>query len=187
MRGLRLVLSPAEAGAASTEINRQLLEHPSYRAATRLASYIAIGGETDTRPLIDHAWRAGKQIYLPVIGDHYSLMFAPYSPDIPMINNRYHIPEPAHSSADLLHASDLDIVITPLLAFDSDCRRLGSGAGYYDRAFAKIRGGRPLKIGVAYDFQRVERIDAQPWDIPMDLIITEKKLYTHPVTAGKSE
>jgi 5-formyltetrahydrofolate cyclo-ligase len=187
MRHLRNSIEGADAAAAAAEIARKLAVIPAFINATRLAAYIAVNGETDTTPLIRQARDANKQPYLPVVGDNYRLLFAPYSSDATMLQNRYHIPEPAHTTAKLLHASDLDIVCVPLLAFDSDCRRLGSGAGYYDRALAHTTPRQPLKIGVAYDFQRVDCLTAQAWDIPMDIIITEKTIYTRPETTGGSE
>jgi len=74
----------------------------------------------------------------------------------------------------------LDIALVPLVAFDDYGRRLGMGGGYYDRTFAYLRHRehwrRPKLIGVAFEFQRVAELPAQPWDVPLDGIITEKGL-----------
>ena len=76
---------------------------------------------------------------------------------------------------------DLDIVFTPLVAFDTAGNRVGMGAGFYDRSFAfrkhRRNWRRPLLIGVAYDFQRVPHIPARTWDVPVDLVVTDKKTY----------
>ena len=63
----------------------------------------------------------------------------------------------------------------PVLGFDQWGTRLGMGAGYYDRTLATSRSA--LLVGVAYEFQRLDYIEAQPWDVPLSLIITENTIY----------
>ena len=81
----------------------------------------------------------------------------------------------------MIAARNLDLVIVPLLGFDQDCNRIGMGGGYYDRSFAFRRRfkhvKRPYLLGVAHEAQRVERIKAQPWDVSLDAVVTEKNLY----------
>src|SRR5690606_24554150 len=72
----------------------------------------------------------------------------------------------------------LDVIFVPLVAFDSRGTRLGMGAGYYDRALAfrllrkHWRGPKP--IGLAYDYQRLPRIEPAPHDVPLDAVVTER-------------
>jgi 5-formyltetrahydrofolate cyclo-ligase len=74
----------------------------------------------------------------------------------------------------------IDLVILPLVAFDDACQRMGMGAGYYDRTFAwKLQPHRwrgPRLVGYAHALQQVPAVDAKPWDVPMDAVITEKAL-----------
>ena len=90
-------------------------------------------------------------------------------------------PEPRICADRLIAARNLDLVIVPLLGFDSDCNRIGMGGGYYDRSFAFTRRYRHIKgpylLGLAHESQRVEQLDAQPWDIALDAVITEQNLY----------
>ena len=78
-------------------------------------------------------------------------------------------------------ARQLDVVIAPLVAFDESLNRLGMGGGYYDRTFAFRKRARvlrrPVLIGVAYSFQRVDRLQPENWDVPLDVVITEKESY----------
>jgi 5-formyltetrahydrofolate cyclo-ligase len=75
----------------------------------------------------------------------------------------------------------LDLVLTPLVAFDAQGHRLGMGGGFYDRSFAYLlrhsRWLRPRLIGLAYDFQRQTRLPHQPWDVPLHAIATDHRLY----------
>ena len=63
----------------------------------------------------------------------------------------------------------------PLVAFDADCTRIGMGAGYYDRTLENKK--RCFLIGVAHQFQYVDYIEPQPWDVPLDAVITNKNIY----------
>lgn len=75
----------------------------------------------------------------------------------------------------------LDVILLPLVAVDARGWRLGSGAGFYDRSLAHLRYGRrwrrPRLIGVAYEFQRVAQLEPQPWDVPLDAVVTERGFY----------
>ena len=97
------------------------------------------------------------------------------------IRNRYGIPEPDRPIRQRIRAASLDLIVAPLVAFDIYGNRLGMGGGFYDRtlAFLKRRGSwrKPVVVGVAYEFQKVQRLTAQPWDVPMHAIATDRALY----------
>jgi 5-formyltetrahydrofolate cyclo-ligase len=110
------------------------------------------------------------------------MTFVPLRP--PYRKNRYGISEPRRI-AGALGARWMDLIIVPLTAFDATGTRLGSGAGYYDRALAHLalrkEWRRPQVVGFAYDFQRVEALERRHWDIPMRLVVTEQRVYrVHP-------
>src|SRR5690606_28904822 len=90
-------------------------------------------------------------------------------------SNRFGIPEP--HGARTLGARWLDLVFTPLVAFDAHGMRLGMGAGFYDRAFAFRRWRTvwrgPRLVGLAYSFQQAARIEAAPHDVLLDAVVTE--------------
>jgi 5-formyltetrahydrofolate cyclo-ligase len=95
--------------------------------------------------------------------------------------NRYGIAEPQLRTAPRIAARHLDLVLVPLVAVDARGTRLGTGAGFYDRYLHHLRAGRrwrrPKLIGLGYEFQRVERLAAGAWDVPLDALLTEKDLY----------
>lgn len=171
-------MGDVEAKAAAAKVTSCLLATTVYKQATRLAAYVASNNELDPQPLINEAWVTGKQVYLPVICPDNSLSFAPYHIDSALQKNRYGIPEPVYPADECLSAAELDLILVPLVAFDANCERIGMGAGYYDRTLAGLHSGKPVKAGLAYEFQRVGLIHARPWDIPMDLIVTEHRLYS---------
>ena len=81
----------------------------------------------------------------------------------------------------------LDLVLMPLVAFDKAGNRLGMGKGYYDRSLKILNHRkawrRPRLTGIAYEFQRVDKIDNEPWDIPLQFALTDKQARTDLRTA----
>ena len=147
------------------------------RTAHRLAAFIAADAELDPGPMIALARARGRAVYLPTLRPppHRTLAFVRAEAGAELRPNRYGIPEP--SGGPEVDPRFLDLVLVPVVGFDGAGNRLGMGAGYYDRTFA-FRGARrewrgPRLIGVAYDCQEVDAIDARDWDVPLDGIVTE--------------
>lgn len=178
LRSERAALSTRERAAASRAATAHLLRTPSFLRARRIAVYHASGNELDPTPVVTAARSLGKHCYLPVLHPflHGKLVFAPWRADTAMQPNRFGIPEPAGRERRL-PTRRLDLVIVPLLGFDRRGVRLGMGGGYYDRTFAfrqRFAGWRkPLLVGFAYAFQRVERLPNKPWDVRLDAVVTE--------------
>ena len=102
--------------------------------------------------------------------------FAPLSKDSEFELNKYSIPEPVHSTHELINGESLDLVLVPLLGFDRKGNRLGMGGGYYDRSFAfknTSNTRKPILMGFAYAFQEVKKLVAENWDVKLDYIATE--------------
>lgn len=117
----------------------------------------------------------GKSTYLPVIRST-SLEFRRYGKGDRLHKNRFGIPEPL-ACQPTLKAAELDLILVPLVGFDSRGNRLGMGAGFYDRCFRHSRA-RPWRIGVAHELQKVARIPQDPWDKPMQAVLTDCRSYT---------
>lgn len=170
-------LSREEITGASRSIVERFQSTSAFRNARSIAAYVAVNGEVDPALLLDQARLAGKTTYLPVLTEKGSLRFGPCGPHTRFTPNRYSIPEPMARPGELLGADQIDVIAVPVVVFDARGNRLGMGAGYYDRALAGTAANRPLRVGLAYEFQRAEALSPEPWDIPMDLIITERALY----------
>jgi 5-formyltetrahydrofolate cyclo-ligase len=175
----RRALSPRERIAAAQGLRHSLEQLPEYHTDQRVAGYWAIDGELPLNLAIPPLAARGQQFLLPVLGEGRRLRFAPWSAGEDVRPNRYGIPEPAEPR-EWLEPFQLDLVLVPLLAFDRQGQRLGYGGGFYDRSFAflkeQARPTEPLLVGVAYAFQELEQIEAEPWDVPLDLIATDREL-----------
>ena len=160
-----------------------LARSPLIAKAHRVALFISNDGEMSAESLMALRHFHDKQFYLPVIvgkSKHHQLRFARYTRGQPLVRNRYGIPEPPKAGAQWLPARSLDLVLVPLVAFDDCGQRLGMGGGFYDRTFAFLKHRRwwkkPRLIGLAYEFQRRERLPADPWDVPLTGVATESSL-----------
>jgi 5-formyltetrahydrofolate cyclo-ligase len=162
------------ATASNQVCNRIRLLEP-YRQAKKIALYFAVNGEIDLSALWDSSPLQGKYCYFPVLNEHQTLSFLPAFPSTPFKKNSFGIPEPDVSRDLAIPVKELDLIILPLLAFDMRCTRLGMGAGYYDRTLQN-KEHRQL-FGVAFQFQLIDFIAPQPWDIPLDAVITQKAIY----------
>jgi 5-formyltetrahydrofolate cyclo-ligase len=150
----------------------------SYAAAHRVGVYFAIDGEVDLQKVIEHARRHGKAVYVPVLAGN-GLRFVELRRNARLGPNRYGIPEPKRGR--MLALGKLDLVLTPLVAFDGHGTRLGMGKGYYDRSFAFLlrrrRWIKPRLIGIGFEFQRVAALATHPWDVRLRAAVTEMATY----------
>jgi 5-formyltetrahydrofolate cyclo-ligase len=183
LRARRNALTPAEQAQAAERLARRVAATRQFRAARRVALYLPNDGEIDPRPLMGRLWAHARHCYLPILSRlrHDRLWFAEVRPDTPLALNRYGIPEPRIPARAWLRAQELDLILLPLVGFDERGNRLGMGAGFYDRSLAflrhRSRWRRPQLLGVAHDGQRVEALAPEPWDVPLDGVITDRGEY----------
>ncbi len=161
--------------SVSDQICMQVRKLDQYRYAKRIALYKAANGEVDLSSLWRSAPTQGKYCFFPALNEDKTLSFLPATPASFFQKNRYDIEEPVVDRELAVSPEHLDLIFVPLVAVDPQGTRLGMGAGYYDRSFADRR--LPLLIGVAYEFQRLTFIEAHPWDISLNVVITEQGIY----------
>jgi 5-formyltetrahydrofolate cyclo-ligase len=184
LRQKRRALSPRDQRAHAQALTRLLGKDPAFARARRLAAYWPADGELDPRPLLALARRRGRRTFLPVLRrpGRGQLWFLPYAPGEPLRPNRYGIPEPRRRREHIRLPWQLDLMLVPMVGFDTDCNRIGMGGGFYDRTLAYLRQRnhwrRPRLIGIAHACQRLERIDPRPWDVPLDAVATEERIYS---------
>jgi 5-formyltetrahydrofolate cyclo-ligase len=167
----------AERARAALSVARHVDRELHLRSHWRIAVYAALPEELDAAPLIALARRRGCRIYLPRIDRRRAsraMQFAEMRG--PLRHNRLGIAEPQTGAT--LGARWLDVVFLPLVGFDERGLRLGTGGGYYDRAFAFRRWRSawhvPRLVGLGYAFQQVERIAPAPHDVLLDAVVTDE-------------
>lgn len=178
MRERRRALASVQRQQAAGALAETVAGLAEFRDAAHVAVYMAMDGEIDPAPLVARAHESGKQIYLPVLVAD-TLRFAAWHPDTLLYPNRFKIPEPRPQPDELRSPFELDLVLTPLVAFDARGHRLGMGGGYYDRSFAFLKAGmhKPLLIGLAYEFQHLPSLSVEPWDVPLAGVATDCAFY----------
>lgn len=157
---------------ASHKISTCIQQLDQYRQAKHLAFYHPISGEVSLHQLWHTAPLHGKYCYFPRLTIDGALCFVPATPATRFIPNRYQILEPDVSLEHAIPPSALDIIFLPMVAFDTTGNRLGMGAGYYDKTLNNNSPG--FLIGVAYEFQLVSYIHADHYDVPVNLVVTER-------------
>ncbi len=175
-RQARKNLSANDKTQKSQAIIKKIIVSDDYHNAKHIGTYLAMPEEVDIKALIETAWKDGKSVYLPVVMAWGSpLLFAPYTKDSELIKDALNIDIPDTDSDNYMRADKLDLVITPLVAFDEENNRIGMGGGFYDRTFAcKKSQEKPTLIGVAFAVQQMDDlIPINDWDIPLDKVFTE--------------
>ena len=183
LKRIRGALSAAERAAATAAAVQRVLRLAQFRRARRVAAYVGSKSELNPMPLLELAADLHKQCFLPVLHPFRSgrLWFCRWRPGDRLVPNRFGIPEPLTGAEDVIATRRLDLVIVPLLGFDKSCQRLGMGGGYYDRSFAFVHhlkhARRPFLLGFAHESQLVDSLQTQPWDVPLDAVVTNKRLH----------
>lgn len=158
--------------AKSRIIGQKLFEQAAVIKAKTILFYASLPGEVDTFAMITKAFELKKHICLPLVVEHQRKM-------IPTLTNTmadlekgpYGIVQPRADKSRTVALSDIDAVIVPGLAFDRSNHRLGRGAGYYDRFLPELLADTAT-IGLAFDFQILERLPVEEHDVPLSCVIT---------------
>ncbi|MBL4762217.1 MAG: 5-formyltetrahydrofolate cyclo-ligase [Gammaproteobacteria bacterium] len=164
------------------QLNSVICSSSIYRNAKRVGIYFPNDGEPDLISLLSHQTAGNKTFYLPVLSGLHrkQLLFAELQRHTQFANNRFGIPEPISQPQKQLKASQLDLILMPLVAYDNFGNRLGMGGGYYDRSLAflqrRTRWKSPKLLGTAFSFQRVDSLQEETWDIPLQAIATNEGL-----------
>jgi 5-formyltetrahydrofolate cyclo-ligase len=170
----RKTLAITQQTAYSQQICQYVSQADCFKKAQHIAFYTPVNGEANPLPLQQIT---DKSYYLPVLSvqKKHHLIFVKINKKTQYNNNIYAIPEPIYTAEDIISIKKLDVVIMPLVAVDKSGNRMGMGGGYYDRSFAFKQtspADSPQLLGFAYDFQLVDKLATNTWDIPLDFIAT---------------
>ena len=161
--------SSKEIASLSEIVFSRITQMPEFSASKQILAYFSVPGEVQTIEFIEH-YKDKKDILLPVVdGDVLSLK--KYTGKENCIKGAFGIPEPVGTIVSDMQSVDLAII--PGIAFDRAGNRLGRGKGYYDKLLFRFPR-KTLKIGVCFDFQLIDLVPTDDWDIPVDMVVTEK-------------
>ena len=171
----RLALSEQSHKIFSASICKKLMALPAYPSANKIGAYLNFKNEVDLTPFFQSVWQENKTLYLPVVTDYeqHTMAFALFNEGDQLVKNRYGINEPENKN-ELIGAHELDFVVVPMVGFQEDGARLGTGAGFYDRAFEENQ--HAFLCGVAFECQKTT-FEVHLWDVAMDCVVTEEKTY----------
>lgn len=186
----RSQLSEKELSLTSKAITERIRSFKFPKELTKIGIYYAVNNEVDVHPLCKILWQESKRVYLPIV-EKKKLLFGEYRDTSNLKNNRFKIPEPIVGLESQISAFELDLIFMPLVAFDPMGNRIGMGGGFYDRTLDNKQLDndlkKPILVGVAYEFQKQNQIQPNPWDIPLDMIFTESKIYHSDIDRDVSE
>jgi 5-formyltetrahydrofolate cyclo-ligase len=164
----------------SLRISKQILSSDVYQKAQHIMIYKAVKGEVDLSFLEENAQKSGKKLYYPSCISKTEMISLSPGKDLPegvfaWEKGAFGIMEPVREYSDEILPEKLDLVICPCTGFDEYGGRMGMGAGYYDRFLPKCT--KAYIISVAFEIQKIPQVPMDIWDIPMDMIFTEKNIY----------
>lgn len=172
----RLSLSGDVQAVAALAIIEPTMAAVSLASSRRVAAYLSHRGEIDLSPTLTLLIERGFEVVLPVCRPESSLDFCPWHPGDDLAEGPFGIGEPRTPPVDI---TSIGAVLVPGVGFSADGSRIGHGAGYYDRFFARCFAvdHDPVRVGVAHDLQVVDLPPPESWDVAMHQIITPAKVF----------
>lgn len=168
MKAAKSKLSPSEKSSAELSVLANIERCPEFKAGKKILAYHSLPDEIGTTDLL-RKWSKEKQIFLPrVNGDDLDIL--PFNESM-LAKGAFSIMEP--SGSNTVDINEIDTIIVPAVAFDRKGNRLGRGKGFYDRLLHRTNCP---KIGMVYQLQLCDSIPAEPHDIQVDIIVTDKEI-----------
>ncbi|MDD2463343.1 MAG: 5-formyltetrahydrofolate cyclo-ligase [Desulfobulbus sp.] len=180
---LRNQLTLEERATLDNQLLKRLLEHPALSKKQYFFVYYSYQSEVATGALVEVLLSRGKTVCVPLTDPSTFTMQAVFisNPQKELVPGYKGIPEPIASliPANVVSPTHLEVALIPGAVFDHRGYRLGYGGGYYDR-FLALKAPQALRIGLAYSVQVVDKIANQSHDVPMDMLATEKDIFSWP-------
>lgn len=168
LRAKRRELEPCEVEAASNAVCKKLTELEEFKRAELMLAYMAAKNELDPASAVRDARAQGKRIAFPLCIENGGLRLLVPNDESAFKTGSYGIMEPDEARSTEVFPEQLDLIIAPAVAFNSDCQRLGQGGGYYDRLLKKARC---FTVGIGYDFQLIEDLPIEEHDICLNAVL----------------
>ncbi len=174
MKAIRNQLPAHLRNEYNQRIHERLYGLKEFKACDAVFTYVSFGSEVDTTEIIDKAFGMNKKVYIPRV-EKDDLNFYRIDSCDNLVRSKFGIFEPdtaIHQKYISDVSDDKKLMLLPGLAFDKAGNRVGYGAGYYDRYLGRYPHNEWIKIALAYDFQIMEQLTADGYDIPADYIVT---------------
>ena len=168
-----------EAARISDIIAEKLFKMDEFTSAKTLSSYVAKTqmNEVHTEKVIRYALKCGKKVLIPITNRiEKRIYFSELRNfDLELTQGTFGILEPKKEFLRVVdNPYETDLVLVPGIAFDENGNRIGFGKGYFDKFLEGIKN--TAIIGLAYDFQTIQSIPASEYDVPVDIVLTEKRI-----------
>ena len=172
-REKREQLSPEAQAEASRKIQEKVMSLPEYQRAGTIMAYVSMPGEPDTWEVIRDAVSRGKRVLLPRCTDREHMEAVPFTGEEDLAPGRWGIPEPKPEIPAIRHSDEEpEIILVPCAAASREGKRLGHGAGYYDRFLRETRG---IRICLCFERLLMEELPTDEMDVKMDMVLTESE------------
>jgi 5-formyltetrahydrofolate cyclo-ligase len=172
MRGFRAAIPPEERVRLAQQIEDRLLSLSESKSARTVLLFYSFGSEVATGGVAEHLMAKGKRLLLPYLGPD-GMEAAEVLAGDPLLTTEYGPREPSHRTP--VDPGEVDMVITPGLAFDRRGFRLGYGGGYYDRYLTRLRPDT-TRVGIGFSIQLVDRIPEEPLDQRLHFVVTDTEV-----------
>lgn len=175
MSRIRSNMDKNEHREKSKIIVEKLMKSKFYKESDTIMIYVSFRREIDTHEFIKKAIKDGKTILVPITIDKGKQLKPSHLKDFDELEiGFYNILTPKEEFVRYVDPKDIDLVIVPGLGFDKEGYRVGFGGGYYDRFLSNLDSA--IKLSIAFDFQILDRVPREDFDIPVDYILTEKRI-----------
>ncbi|MGO4887171.1 5-formyltetrahydrofolate cyclo-ligase [Anaerobacillus sp. MEB173] len=156
-------------------IRNKLINQPAWKKAETIGMTISRGREVETKKIIEAGWLDGKKIAVPKCLPRTREMDFRLITSFHQIEDSYFgLQEPIIDSTEQIAHTDLDLLLVPGLIFDLEGYRTGFGGGYYDRYLTKYNGPT---LSIAFHFQVIDKVPRESFDKPVDMIITDQRIF----------
>ena len=173
----RGAVSTANRVIRSADILQRLFELEAMRLASWVHFYVSCGNEVETTGMIAHALKHGKRVSVPKMDTESNRLILSElkDPIRDLAPNAHGIPEPRPEAFRPVGIGEMNLIVAPGTAFDEKGYRIGQGGGYYDRLLDEISGRIPI-VALAFELQIAPAVPFEKHDIPVDWIVTEKRV-----------
>ncbi|MBU3158219.1 5-formyltetrahydrofolate cyclo-ligase [Clostridium frigoris] len=161
----------------SLKIMDTIIGLPQFINCKNIMLYISFKNEVDTHKLATWCLNNNKTVIAPycIKSSSKIIPFIINNLNTDLTKSTFGIMEPKHDILVRANIENIDLIIVPGVVFDENCNRIGFGAGYYDR-FLPMKTKNTSTIGIAYDYQIIDKVPTDVYDVPLDFIITEKRI-----------